>query len=115
MLRLILALAALFVGTGMLARLPSPADVAKGFHLLLPPPEVVAAEIRKAMPPPGAFGGPGQAVQPAHTLPSVYARPTLPAQTGAGGNRVVVFEIPQPVKQAPAVPYLGSLNWINGE
>jgi len=115
MLRLILTLAALFVGAGMLARLPAPADVAKGLHGLLPPPEVVAAEIRKVMPPPGAFGGLGQAVQPAYALPSVYATPPLPVQTRAGGKGLIVFEIPQPTRPAPTTPYLGSLNWINGE
>jgi|GEM_PF-4940108 len=93
MLRLILTLAALLVGGGVLTHLPAP-------------PEVVAAEIRKAMPPPSAFGGPERTVQ------VTYAQPTV------GGKGLVVFEIPeipQPAKQAPATPYLGSLNWINGE
>jgi hypothetical protein len=115
MLRLIFTIAALFVGAGMLAHLPTPVDVVKGLQGLLPPPEVVAAEIRKVMPPPDAFGGPGQAVQPAHALPSVYAQPPLPVQTRADGKGLVVFEIPQPAKQAPVTPYLGSLKWINGE
>jgi len=105
MLRLIVTLAALFVGAKMLAHLPAPADVAKGLHGLLPPPEVVGAEIRKAMPPPGAFGGPERTVQATYTPPTV------------GGKGLVVFEIPeiQPAEQAPAAPYLGSLNWINAE
>jgi hypothetical protein len=110
MLRLILTLASLLVGGGVLTHLPAPSDVGRGLQGLLPPPEMLAAEIRKAMPPPSAFGGPGQAAQPAHTLPSVYSE-----QSRAGGNRVVVFEIPQPARQAPATPYLGSLNWINAE
>jgi len=106
MLRLILTLAALLVGGGVLTHLPAPSDVGRGLHGLLPPPEVVAAEIRKAMPPPSAFGGPERTVQ------VTYAQPTV------GGKGLVVFEIPeipQPAKQAPATPYLGSLNWINGE
>jgi hypothetical protein len=115
MLRLILTLAALLVGGGVLTHLPAPADVGRGLQGLLPPPEMLAAEIRKVMPPPGAFGGPGQAVQPTHALPAVYATPPLPVQTRAGGKGLVVFEIPQPTRPAPTTPYLGSLNWINGE
>jgi hypothetical protein len=69
---------------------------------------VVASEIRKVMPPPGAFGGPGQAVQVAYVQPA-EARPV------SSGKGLVVFEIPQPAKKIPDTPYLGSLNWINGE